>query len=255
MSKKHSTLNNYILGKTLGAGYHAKVKLASLNGSQVAAKIFKSTHSLASNMKTLKHEISVMQKLNHPNLVNLVEVIPNGTYTKKNGSNYEALGIILEYCAGGELFEYVANSGRFSEEVARTYFHQLIDALEYLHNNNIAHRDLKPENLLFDHQFNLKVADFGFATLMEGKDGNGLLKTCLGTESYMAPEIHAKLPYNGSSVDLFAAAIILFIMYAGTPPFTKADCKDPYYKLIVTNRHDTFWQAHLKNKGSENFFS
>lgn len=90
---------------------------------------------------------------------------------------------------------------------------------------------------------------------MGGKDGNGLLKTCLGTESYMAPEIHAKQPYIGASVDLFAAAIILFIMYAGTPPFSKADPKDPYYKLLCSNRHDTFWQAHLKNKGSENFFS
>lgn len=148
---------------------------------------------------------------------------------------------MLEYAAGGELFEYVANSGRFSEEVARAYFHQLINGLEYMHNNNISHRDLKPENLLFDSEFNLKIADFGFATLMEGKDGNGLLKTCLGTESYMAPEIHAKLPYSGSSVDLFASAIILFIMFSGTPPFTKADPKDPYYKLICTNRNDTFW--------------
>lgn len=196
-----------------------------------------------------------MQKLHQANLVNLIEVIENGTYTKKNGTTYEALCIVLEFCAGGELFEYVANSGRFSEEVARTYFHQLITGLEYMHSNNISHRDLKPENLLFDSQFNLKIADFGFSTLMQGKDGNGLLKTCLGTESYMAPEIHAKQPYIGSSVDLFAAAIILFIMYAGTPPFSKADPKDPYYKLLCSNRYDTFWQAHLKNKGSENFFS
>lgn len=131
----------------------------------------------------------------------------------------------------------------------------MIAGLEYLHGNNIAHRDLKPENLLFDSDFNLKIADFGFATLMEGSSGNGLLKTCLGTESYMAPEIHAKQPYNGASVDLFASAIILFIMYAGTPPFSKADPKDPYYKLLCTNRHDTFWSAHLKNKGSDTFFS
>lgn len=82
---------------------------------------------------------------------------------------------------------------------------------------------MKPENLLFDSNFNLKIADFGFATMLEGKDGTGLLKTCLGTESYMAPEIHAKAPYIGSSVDLFASAIILFIMLSGTPPFSKAD--------------------------------
>jgi len=54
---------------------------------------------------------------------------------------------------------------------------------------------------------------------------------------------------------LFAAAIILFILYAGTPPFSKADTKDPYYKLLCSNRHDTFWAAHSKHKPSKEFFS
>ena len=71
---------------------------------------------------------------------------------------------------------------------------------------------MKPENLLFDSEFNLKIADFGFAAPIEGRDGSGLNRTKLGTESYMAPEIHLKKPYHGASVDLFATAIILFIM-------------------------------------------
>jgi serine/threonine protein kinase len=64
--------------------------------------------------------------------------------------------------------------------------------LEYLHSQGIAHRDMKPENVLFDSEFNLKLADFGFAAALAGKDGSGLLHTVLGTESYMAPEIHSK---------------------------------------------------------------
>jgi len=68
----------------------------------------------------------------------------------------------------------------------------MISGLEYMHQNGIAHRDMKPENLLFDDKFNLKIADFGFSTLLCGKDNSGLLHTILGTESYMAPEIHAK---------------------------------------------------------------
>jgi serine/threonine protein kinase len=88
-----------------------------------------------------------------------------------------------------------------------------------------------------------------------GKDGSGFLHTVLGTESYMAPEIHAKKPYKGNEVDLFAAAIILFIMYAGTPPFNKADTKDAYYKLLTTGRYDVFWNAHSKHKPNKDFFS
>lgn len=70
---------------------------------------------------------------------------------------------------------------------------------------------MKPENVLFDEHFNIKIADFGFAAPIDGKDGSGYLKTKLGTESYMAPEINMKKPYTGASVDLFASAIVLFI--------------------------------------------
>jgi serine/threonine protein kinase len=71
---------------------------------------------------------------------------------------------------------------------------------------------MKPENLLFDSDYNLKIADFGFAVVLSGRDGSGMLQTHLGTEAYMAPEIHTNKPYSGASVDLFAAGIILFIM-------------------------------------------
>lgn len=94
---------------------------------------------------------------------------------------------------------------------------------------------MKPENLLLDVEYNLKVSDFGFATSSLGKDGSGLLRSVLGTESYMAPEIHMRLPYQGEAVDLFSSAIILFIIYSGSPPFSKADSKDPYYRIFCAN--------------------
>lgn len=109
---------------------------------------------------------------------------------------------------------------------------------------------------MYDAAFNLKIADFGFAAPIMGKDGSGTLKTKLGTESYMAPEIHMRKPYNGASVDLFATGIILFIMFTQHPPFTRAEPSDPFYRLLCANRVDLFWKAHSKNKpnGAE-FFS
>lgn len=107
-----------------------------------------------------------------------------------------------------------------------------------------------------DKDFNLKIADFGFAAPTEGRDGQGYLNTKLGTLNYMAPEIHLGAPYQGKQVDIFAAAIILFIMVARHPPFTEAKVTDPFYKCIAGNRADIFWRTHSKNKpGGENYFS
>jgi serine/threonine protein kinase len=85
--------------------------------------------------------------------------------------------IVLELAPGGELFDFVSNTGRFEERIAWFYFKQLIQGLEYIHKSGITHRDLKPENLLFDQFFNLKIADFGFAAPVSGRDGSGLCRT------------------------------------------------------------------------------
>jgi serine/threonine protein kinase len=247
--KKHPTIGKYVLLKTLGTGYNSRVKLGydPATNMYCAIKIIKYDQP-SLNLKNLQKEIAVLSSLSHPNIVNLIEFMEKADYVKKNGTKYTALAIVMELVPGGELFEYVADSGRFTELVAKSYFHQLMDTVEYCHNQGITHRDLKPENLLFDENFLLKVADFGFATLISGNSGDGQLYTILGTPSYMAPEIHLKQPYGGPAVDLFASAIILFIMISGTPPFAQAEPKDPHYKLLCINRHETFWAAHSRGK-------
>ena len=197
-----------------------------------------------------------MKSLTHPNIVQLYEYDENGVKEKKSGEQEQVLYLILELIKGGELFDFVASTGAFSEPVARFYFKQLISGLEYLNNKGIAHRDLKPENLMLDGDFNLKIGDFGFATSLAGKHGEGFNKTSLGTKGYMAPEIHLKKPYNGTIADLFASAVILFIMVARHPPFTRAEIHDPYYKPLVDHNHEMFWHAHSKSKpGKDAFFS
>jgi len=145
-------------------------------------------------------------------------------------------------------------SGRFPEPLARHYFKEFMSGLDHCHNNGITHRDLKPENLMLDNLFNLKIADFGFAAPVEGRDRSGALHTKLGTLNYMAPEIHLKQAYSGKSVDLFAASIILFIMVAQHPPFTTAQPTDPFYRCLAANRADIFWKTHCKNKPEGNSF-
>lgn len=125
----------------------------------------------------------------------------------------------------------------------------MLQAMHYIHSKGTAHRDLKPENIMLDDQFNVRIADFGFAAPTQGRDGSGTLKTHLGTQAYMAPEILAKEAYQGHVVDLFALGIILFILYSGHPPFQLADPRsDSHYKLIASNRADLFWKTHEQRK-------
>ena len=126
--------------------------------------------------------------------------------------------------------------------------------LHYIHKNGFSHRDLKPENILLDNNYDLKIVDFGFACPLEGRDGSGFNKSVIGTPGYMAPEILEKQPYQGQVADLFAAAVILFIMYTQHPPFQMAKAEDIYYKLLATNRADLFWKAHSTRKPA-GFFS
>ena len=255
-----SQLGKYTLIRTLGSGANSKVKLGldKTNNRYFAVKILKKGNPNLDGkfLELVMTEVQTMSQLSHPNIVNLVEYGQDGIVKKSNGTQEAVIYIVLELATGGELFDYVATTGRFSEPIARFYFHQLINGLEYVHNKGITHRDLKPENVLFDQFFNLKIADFGFAAPTEGRDGSGYCKTKLGTESYMAPEIHMRKPYIGTSVDLFASAIILFITFTQHPPFTKAVPEDPFYRLICANRADLFWKAHSKNKpNGADFFS
>ena len=214
------------------------------DGNLYAIKRYKKE---TANLSTLQHELNIMKQLKHENLVQLHAVRENATYKRRDETTYPCFAIILEYVGGGELFDFIAETGKFSEKVSRTYFHQMMNGLYHMHSKGFAHRDIKPENILLGRDFVLKLTDFGFSCLLKGKDGSGVLHTKLGTEGYMAPEVPTK-NYEGSKADIFAAGVILFIMYAGNPPFEKAAPNDPYYKLIKDKKFDTFWKAHSRRR-------
>lgn len=227
-------------------------------GQHAAIKIINPSKNPSVNVSSIMKEAIIMNNLKHPHIIGIVDFYQQVEYAKKKGVTENVLAIVMELARGGELFEYVKYSGRFSEIETRTYFKQLIETVEFCHGRNVTHRDLKPENLLFDADFNLKIADFGFATLLAGSDDSGKLTTLLGTPSYAAPEILLKQSYSGAAVDLFACGVILFVMYTGSPPFVSAMKQDSYYKFIVNNSMTTFWNYHEKNKvkvDGKNFYS
>ena len=159
------------IGKTLGEGASCKVKMAQdPEGNKYALKILNSNNHFK---RFIDAEVETLSMINHPNIVNLIEhgEVIRGDFDSIKPCYY----ILLELVNGGSLFDYVAKAGRFEEKYIRHYFKQLMDGLGYLHSSGLAHRDLKLENILLDDDFNLKIADFGFADLTPGNDCSGML--------------------------------------------------------------------------------
>lgn len=123
--------------------------------------------------------------------------------------------MVIEF-AGKELFDYIVQQGRMTEDEARRFFQQIISAVEYCHRHKIVHRDLKPENLLLDENLNVKIADFGLSNIMT--DGN-FLKTSCGSPNYAAPEVISGKLYAGPEVDVWSCGVILYVMLCGRLPF------------------------------------
>lgn len=113
----------------------------------------------------------------------------------------------------------------------------MLDFLDYSHNQGVTHRDIKLENILFDQDMNLKVTDFGGAETTHISCPEHLI----GTISYMAPEIFAKITYDGRKVDIFALGVLMTILVKGTMPFRSAKIDDPYYRMMIMGQYDLYW--------------
>ncbi|KAF6171290.1 hypothetical protein GIB67_036958 [Kingdonia uniflora] len=213
----------YELGRLLGHGTFAKVYHARnlKSGKSVAMKVVGKEKVLRGGMmEQIKREISVMKMVKHPNIVELHEVLAS------KSKIYFAMDLVR----GGELFAKVAK-GRLREDVARTYFQQLISAVDFCHSRGVYHRDLKPENLLLDEFGNLKVSDFGLSAFSEHLKQDGLLHTTCGTPAYVAPEVIGKKGYDGAKADLWSCGVILYVLLAGFLPFQDDNVVAMYKKI------------------------
>eukprot|EP00249_Psilotum_nudum_P010442 c22547_g1_i1 orf=1029-2360(-) len=220
----HTRVGKYELGRILGEGTFAKVKYARnlQTGDSVAIKIFdKEKIPTGKMVEQIKREISTMKLVKHPNIVQLYEVMASRT----------KIYIVLEYVTGGELFNKIAYQGKLTEDEARKYFQQLINAVDYCHSRGVYHRDLKLENLLLDADGNLKISDFGLSAWPQQFREDGLLHTTCGTPNYVAPEVIVHKGYDGAMADLWSCGIILFVLMAGYLPFDDPNLVNLYKKI------------------------
>ena len=202
-------IDHYIIEKTIGEGGFGKVKLArhEFTGSEVAIKIINKNLVKQKKMSSkIQREIRLLKYFDHPNMIRLYQVLD----TTQN------IFVVMEYVSGGELFSLVKKEKGLSEDKARLLFRQIIDGVQYCHQNLVAHRDLKLENILVDKTGLIKIADFGLSNFM--KDGH-FLKTSCGSLHYAPPEIIQAKPYTGVEVDTWSCGVILYAMITAGLPF------------------------------------
>lgn len=166
-------------------------------------------------------EIEMVQSLDHPHIVKLIEWFES----KDKVCSYRShqFYLVFEEASGGELFDRLAR-GRFTERVACRTIYVVLEAINYMHHHNTVHRDIKPENILYRSEAedaNIVLVDFGIATHLRHQNDTDLHDMC-GSIGYAAPEVIAK-KYYGKQVDMWGLGVVTFCMLCGFAPFSSAD--------------------------------
>jgi len=217
-------MGKYLIKKTLGKGTFGKVKLGIYIPTQekVAIKILEKSRIIEKDDEVrVKREFEMLTLFSHPNVILVAEIFESA------GSFY----CVMEFCEGGELFNYIVRNRRLSSNESAFFYYQLINGLEYIHSLGIVHRDLKPENLLLTKEHILKIIDFGLSNYFK-KDQKRLLVTPCGSPCYASPEMVAGKKYNGFKIDIWSTGIILYAMLCGYLPFEDKDNDILFEKIL-----------------------
>ncbi|KOS18730.1 Calcium/calmodulin-dependent protein kinase [Escovopsis weberi] len=205
----------YKFGRTLGAGTYGVVREAESPEGKVAIKIILKK-SVKNNEQMVYDELHLLQRLKHPHIVKFVDWF----------ESRDKFYIVTQLATGGELFDRICDQGRFTEKDASQTIKQVLEAVNYLHDNNVVHRDLKPENLIYvtsDSDSDLVLADFGIAKTLDSSQDS--LNTMAGSFGYAAPEVMAKQGH-GKPVDMWSLGVITYTLLCGYSPFRSENLTD-----------------------------
>jgi len=216
---KKIKLTDYTIMQTLGTGSFGRVRLikSKVNNKHYALKSLKKAEII--KLKQVDHvvsETSILASISHPFVVGMEGYAQDERY----------LYLVIEFISGGELFTYLRGVGKLDSPHAAMYAAQVGAIFDYLHSKNIIYRDLKPENLLIHEDGYLKLTDFGFAKIVEGRT-----YTLCGTPEYLAPEILLNKGH-GKPVDWWTLGILIYEMNAGIDPFSDEDPMAIYQKIL-----------------------
>lgn len=206
----------YVLDRIIGRGSFSECWLArhELSGCPVAIKKISRSRS---DGRLLEREVNTWLPLEHPNILQLYEVIPL----------HDSIYLAMEWAESGELFSLLAAHPKgLPQNMALNLFSQICEAVHYLHGKGVAHRDLKLENIMLsENQSIAKVGDFGFACVWTG-NGSNQCKEWLGSPEYSAPELLINAPYDPIKADCWSLGVILYALFTGYLPFSglEDDC-------------------------------
>ncbi|KAG7477639.1 hypothetical protein MATL_G00071820 [Megalops atlanticus] len=205
--------------EVLGSGAFSEVFMVKekKTGNHFALKCVKKKQLRDSN---LENEIAVLRRIKHDNVVGLEDFYESQTHYY----------LVMQLVSGGELFDRILDRGVYTEKDASKVIRQVLQAVNYLHQNSIVHRDLKPENLLYysqDENAKIMISDFGLSKM----EDHGVMSTACGTPGYVAPEVLAQKPYS-KAVDCWSIGVITYILLCGYPPFYEDNETQLFSKIM-----------------------
>ncbi|CAK9438812.1 uncharacterized protein LODBEIA_P30360 [Lodderomyces beijingensis] len=216
---------DYRRGNFLGEGGFARCfQMKDASGQIYAAKTVAKASIKNEKTKTkLLSEIKIHKSLKHPNIVNFVDCFEDDINVY----------ILLEICPNQSLMELLKNRKRVTEPEVRYFMVEVVGAIKYLHSRRVIHRDLKLGNIFFDPDMNLKIGDFGLASVLPTTDSKKY--TICGTPNYIAPEVlGGKNTGHGFEVDIWAIGIMMYALLVGKPPFQAKDVNVIYERIKKT---------------------